>query len=120
MSENPEQPTFPGLEIEVQTGMRAPSALELAAVATLTELRSQGLLRREHSLTVQLVLELSRAVGQGVMHGRASAVAMAAKQLTEAMALLPIPADDAPGESTDWLAFQAAVQGAPAAEGQAS
>jgi len=116
MSENPDQPTFPGLEIAPPLSGRPVSALEEAAVETLRELREQGLLRREHSLTVQLVLELARAVGQGVVHGRASAVAMAAKQLTEAMGLLPIPTDDAPAESSDWLAFQANVDAAPGYE----
>lgn len=114
----PTQLTFPGLE--PAGGQAFTTPLELAAMETLRELREQGLLRREHSLTVQLVLELARAVGRGVASGRASAVAMAAKQLTEAMALLPAPSsEDVPLESSDWRAFLATAEAAEAAEAAA-
>lgn len=118
------QETLPGLEIQVQTGAGAapPTATELAAAKTLGHLNDAGVLRPEHALHVQLILDLARAVGLGVATGKASAVAMAAKQLTEAMALLPelpaAPADDedAPAGGPEWRRFLAASDAAEAAE----
>lgn len=116
MAENPDQLTFPGLDSTVQPAGGV-SAMERAAGATLTELRDAGLLRPEHALHVQLVMELARAVGTGARSGRASAVAMAAKQLTETMALLPMPdPEDTPAGGADWATFLETVDLAPAAE----
>lgn len=108
-----EQPTFPGLEVGVPND--APrtvteSPMLSAARMTLTELREQGLLRREHGAIVQLTLELAQAVAAGVRSGRASAVALAARELRETIAMLPIPDDDVPAENGDWEAFRAAAE----------
>lgn len=81
------QPSLPGLTLP---GDAAPtSGLVAAATTTLRVLDDKGLLRPEDALTVQLVLDLAAAVAAGVQSKRASAVALAARELREAMALLP-------------------------------
>lgn len=80
-----EQPTLPGLE-PVRAGS---SAIERAAHRQLTALQARGLLRDDHAIVVALIGELASVVGQSATRGRGSAVAMAAKELREAMALLP-------------------------------
>lgn len=82
----PWQPTLDGLTLPAQAQA---SGLELAAITTLRRLDELGMLDDADALTAQLILELARAVGAGVRNGRASAVAMAAKELREAFASLP-------------------------------
>lgn len=82
-------PALPGLE---QAG--TPSNLMAQAAAQLIEtLRSQQLIEAHHVLTVQLVLDLSTVIGKAAAKGQAAAMALAAKELREAMSLLPQPAD---------------------------
>lgn len=80
------QPTLPGLTLP-GSGQSVP--LEDAALATIAALDRAGALQDTDALTIQLVLELSRAVGAGVRNGRASAAAMAAKELRELIGMLP-------------------------------
>ena len=88
----PWQPTFDGLTLP--TGTTTP--LEVAAQATLAALDADGLLEPRHALTSQLVLDLSSSIGAGVRTGKTAAVALAARQLLDALASLPAPmaADD--------------------------
>lgn len=60
-----------------------------ASKALIRELNDQKLLGPEHVLTVELVLSLSKAIGDAAIKGRASGMALASKELREAMALLP-------------------------------
>lgn len=101
----PYQPTFPGLGSQ-SSGLV--SGLEAAALTTIEALDRQHLLGPEHTLTVQLVVELARAVAAGVRSGRASAVALAAKELREALATLPEPVVKA---NDEWLAFVSSLSG---------
>lgn len=87
-----QQPYLPGMAPidPVQT------PLETAAHVMLEQLRADELLKPQHALVVQLVLDLARAIGLSATKGRAAAMALAAKELREALALLPAPeADDA-------------------------
>lgn len=103
------QPTLDGLSLPLAGNS---SAMEKAALATLRRLDELELLGAEHALTCQLVLELARAVGAGVRNGRASAVAMAAKELREALATLPLPT----GNADAFEAFAEQVAAAAARE----
>lgn len=89
------QPTFTDLDVP----QPATTEIEKAARLTLHTLHEQGLLHPEHALICQLILDLSRVIGRGVAAGRAAAVALAAKQLVEAVDSLPKPEV---GTSTAW------------------
>lgn len=80
-----DQPTLPGME------PLSPHAtpLETAAHAQLAYLEAEGLLGPHHALTVALVRQAAQVCGAAAMAGRGSAFALAAKELREAMALLP-------------------------------
>lgn len=81
-------PTLPGLD-----AMAAPtSAMEVAARQQIAGLRDAGLIKPEHGLTVQLILELAAAIGKASAKGQAAALSMASRELREAMELLPKPA----------------------------
>lgn len=60
-----------------------------AAKGYIAQLDSEGLLDPTDVLTVQLVLSLSEAIGEAAKKGRAAGMANAAKELREAMELLP-------------------------------
>lgn len=79
------QPTFDGLTL-VSHGM---TPMEEAARASLADLDKAKLLHGRHALTCQLILELARVIGAGVVSGKTAAVALAAKQLLEAIDSLP-------------------------------
>lgn len=99
----PWQPTLDGLTLPNPAHA---SGMERAALTTIRRLDELDLLDEADTLTVQLVIELARAVGAGVRNGRASAVAMAAKELREALATLPeVPRS---GDAFDELARQLA------------
>lgn len=69
-----------------------PSGRCVAAVeATLAALHAADLLEPRHAATAQLCLELALAVEHGLASRRASAVALAARELREALASLPEP-----------------------------
>lgn len=95
------QPTLPGLSLP-SSGV---TDLERAALASMEALDADGVLEPRHALTVQLVLELSRVIGAGVRTGKTAAVAMAAKQLLEAIESLPTPAPD-PGDKDPWAELE--------------
>lgn len=84
-----DQGTIPGLVLPELGGMDGPMAK--AAHVTLQALAECGGLEPRHSVLVQLVQSLAGAIDRGVASGRASAVAMAAKQLLETMLVLDPP-----------------------------
>lgn len=85
-------PTIPGLEVPARPDLEGP--MVASARVSLEALRASGSLEARHSVLVQLVISLAGAIDRGVVSGRASAVAMAAKQLLETMLVLdPPPAD---------------------------
>lgn len=85
-------PTIPGLEVPPASTADGP--MVQAAVVTLQALQTGGVLEPRHSVLVQLVRSLAGAIDAGVRSGRASAVAMAAKQLLETMLVLDPPPED--------------------------
>lgn len=101
------QPTLDGLTLPTMT----PSGMDGAAMTTLRRLDDLGLLDDRHTLTCQLILELAHVIGAGSRNARASAVAMAAKELREALATLPQPVDT-PAGGTDWDAFAQSLKDA--------
>jgi hypothetical protein len=76
--------------------------MEKAAAKQLESLRGEGLLNASHGMLEQLIMDLARAVGHSAAAGRGSALAMASKELREAMFLLPVQA----GPADPWTAFQ--------------
>lgn len=96
------QPSFPGVVPQADQREQHASALVDAAYATLRALDDEHLLTPAHAVTCQLVLELARAVTAGVRSGRASAVALAARELREAIATLPTAVAVVPD---DWARF---------------
>lgn len=78
------------------------SELEQAVRRTLRALRDQDLLEPRHAGTMELALVLARAVDAGVRSRRASAAAMAARELRETLAMLPEP-EATPSDAWDQL-----------------
>lgn len=80
-------------------GLEPPAAAETAMVKaarlTLAALRDADKLRPEHALLTQLILSLAAAIDGGTRSGRASAVAMASKELREALLQLDPPPEEA-------------------------
>lgn len=85
-------PTIPGLEVPEAKADDGP--MVKAAQVTLAALRESGTLAPRHAVLVQLVHSLAGAIDAGVRSGRASAVAMAAKQLLETMIVLDPPPEE--------------------------
>lgn len=85
--------TIPGISVKEYQ-----PPLEKAAITYIDELEKQGLIKPVHALTVQLVKDLARAAGMSARDGKASGMAMATKELREAMALLPSGGSDAMAE----------------------
>jgi hypothetical protein len=81
---------LPGLE----PGHASDSAMVKAARQTLAALQAADKLRPEHALLTQLILSLAAAIDGGTRSGRASAVAMAAKELREALLQLDPPPEE--------------------------
>lgn len=91
-------PTIPGLEVAAPPpGKDGPMAK--AAHVTLLALADAHAISPRHQVLVQLVQSLAGAIDAGVASGRASAVAMAAKQLLETMLVLDPP--EGPAASGD-------------------
>lgn len=63
--------------------------LERAAEKLVAKLAEDGQLNDSHVLTVQMILDLARVTGMSAVKGRASAVAMASRELREVLATLP-------------------------------
>lgn len=75
------------------------SAMVLACHQTINALQSAGKLLPQHAVLTQLLLELSGAIDRGRAAGRASAVAMAARELRDTLLMIdPPPEDGAAGE----------------------
>lgn len=106
-----DQPSLPGLEGPAAGGIPNGPMVE-SARTTLAALRSSGRLETRHAVLVQLVLSLAGAIDRGVQSGRASAVAMAAKQLLETMLVLDPPPEDAgaPDAGRALAEFMAALE----------
>lgn len=64
-------------------------ALERAAEKLVHQLAEDGKLTESHVLTVQMILDLARVCGLSADKGRASAVALASRELREILATLP-------------------------------
>lgn len=64
-------------------------ALERAAEKLVKKLADEEKLNDSHVLTVQLILDLARVCGLSADKGRASAVALASRELREVLAGLP-------------------------------
>lgn len=89
------------------------SPMVKAARVTLEDLRERGQVNERHAVLVQLVLSLAEAIDGGRRNGRASAVAMASKELRETMLILDPPPEDGPVGGEDKLRdFIAAVEAA--------
>lgn len=86
------QDALPGLALPEPRPQDGP--MVQAAAITLESLRAAGRLEPRHAVLVQLVTSLAGAIDRGVQSGRASAVAMAAKQLLETMLVLDPPPED--------------------------
>lgn len=82
-------PTLPGLEL-FTPGMEQ-NALRKSVQRTIQALDEKGLIEPEHEALCQLALELADAVTAGKASRRASATAMAAGQLLDALQALPQP-----------------------------
>lgn len=103
-----EVPTLPGLELP--TARSGPmTQLETEARAHIEALRDAGRLGAGHRLLVALVLDLARTVGIGSSTGKAAGVAMASRQLLDAMAQLP--ALEPETGSDEWGQVVAALSG---------
>jgi hypothetical protein len=85
-----QQPALPGLD-QISN---ADTLMEQAAGTLIKKLRDDGRLTDEHVLVCQLILDLSRAVGMSARAGKAAGMAMAARELREAIALLPKTVND--------------------------
>lgn len=84
--------TIPGL---VVPGADATDgAMVKAAAVTLQALADAKVIEPRHAVMVQLVHSLAGAIDKGVTSGRASAVAMAARELREAMLVLDPPPEE--------------------------
>lgn len=96
------QPTLPGLEPPEPTD----GPMVKAAHATMAQLLELRAVEPRHAVQVQLVLSLAAAIDAGTRTGKASSVAMAARELRETMLVLdPPPPDGEPGaEGRDRLA----------------
>jgi hypothetical protein len=87
-----EQLHIPGLAEPEATA----SAMVKAAHTTLQQLRELGRLEPRHAVLAELILSLADAIDRGKRSGRASAVAMASKELRETVLMLdPPPESDA-------------------------
>jgi hypothetical protein len=86
-----EQLTLPGLQVNPD---RPDTAMVSAARVTLLALRESRQLGPKDALLAQLVLTLAAAIDKGTGSGRASAVAMASKELREALLMLDPPPED--------------------------
>ena len=97
------QPPLPGLEDPEPSGP-PPDALESAVRRTIAALHAKQLLHEHHAATCQLALDLAASVSAGRRSRRASAVAMAARELREVLASLPA-IDQGDDEQDPWDAL---------------
>lgn len=100
---------LPGMALEVGSRLRPVTAMEREAIAHIQALADAGRLRTGDRLLVALVLDLSRTIGMGAATGKAAGVAMAARQLLDAMERLPTFTD--PEDDNEWREAVAALTG---------
>lgn len=93
------RPMLPGMSEITQPSGRIVPAVE----ATLQALIDDGLLEPRHTAAAQLALELALAVEHGIASRRASAAALAARELRETLATLPEPAETPDDPYLDFL-----------------
>lgn len=80
-------------------GQQRDSAMVRACRLTIAALADAGKLTPAHAVLTQLLLELSGAIDRGRQAGRASAVAMAARELRDTLLMIdPPPEDGAAGD----------------------
>lgn len=84
---------------------RPPAEVEAAARRTITRLHELGRVKEEHAVVTACIVAAARAIDRGASSGRASAVAMAMKELREAYVLLN-PVEEGGGEDRGWLDFE--------------
>lgn len=97
---DPMAPALPG--IDPPPGPVTP--LEAAVDRTLAALNEAGLLSERHAGICELCRVMAKTVSIGVASRRSSGAALAAKELREALAMLPEPpAGDAAGDEWDAL-----------------
>lgn len=95
------QLTLPGLEpATTQTA----SPLVEAVKASMVQLHQLGKIQPQHQLHVQLALQLAQAIDHGSRSGRASAVAMASKELRETFDRLDPPEEGMGSDAAEKLA----------------
>jgi len=100
----PDQPTLDGLELGEPAGRGEPTSIRRAVTATLASLIDDGLLLPRHAALGQLALEMADAVAAGTRSGKASAAAMAARELRETLLALPSPEAAEAGEAfAQWV-----------------
>lgn len=108
---------IPGLGPEPTTGRV--SEVERAARSTIQHLHEMGHVRDHHAVVCAMILAAARAIDRGASSGRASAVAMAMKELREAYLLL-VPESEGGAQGGDgWLDFEAEFRAAAEAGGSA-
>lgn len=82
------------------------SAVESAARRSITELHALGYVKDHHAVVCAVIVAAAQAIDRGASSGRASAVAMAMKELREAFLLL-IPAEEGGAQGDEgWLTFE--------------
>lgn len=79
------QPELPGLE-HVQPGQ---TPMEKAAARQLDQLREAGMLGEHTAILEQLIMDLARVIGMAAVKGRSAGMALAARELREAIDQLP-------------------------------
>lgn len=89
-----------GVDPQIRTGLMTEAVRE-----TLRTLAERGLLRPEHSAMAQLALQLAQAIEAASLTRRASAVAIAARELREVLEALP-QIEDTGGVPSVWEDFE--------------
>ena len=98
-------PILPGLDVP----NRLEPALLSALRTTFAALDADGLLEPRHAALMQLCTELAESVANAKVSRRATAVALAARELRETLALLPEPAVS---EDDGWKGLEDALRAA--------
>lgn len=113
MTTNDDQPMLPlpGLDPDPKPG----GALVAAVRRTIAALERQNVLSERHAATLALALALAQSIDGGAAARRASAVAMAAKELREVLAILE---ELATGDDDELDPFDALAKAMAEAEGR--
>lgn len=103
-------PVLPGLEMPT----RLQAEMVGAVRSTFAALDEAGLLEPRHAALMQLCLELADSVAAAKVSRRATAVALAARELRETLALLPVPEVV---ENDGWADLESALRRAASGDG---